>query len=107
MELKEFTYGEKPRKLLVLEETSTSYKGIEVSLIPESTNDKGEPLPAELQESAKLINMAKAMKASATGKLSDKDFALLKPYIKFFRNYSKEKCIFKKDDVDKAESKGV
>ncbi len=93
MQIKEFIYSDKRRKLLVLEDSATNLKGVEFTLIPETLGEDGKPLAEELQERTKVQKLVESMSVGENGKLSESDYALIKPYMKYFHNYSKAKIV--------------
>lgn len=98
MKLKEFKYNDKLRKLIVFENTDTYITGIDVSCIEKTLNDKGEVLPDELQEATRVQKLAENFVADSNGLLSDSDFALIKPYMKYFKRFSKSKIDSSKEE---------
>jgi len=90
MEIKEFDYHGKPRKVLITEETRTHIAGIDLSLVDEKKRD----------DLVKLTEGISHMKWSEMKKKDvEKDLAVIRPYFAgAFRNFKKSEIKEFKDE---------
>ena len=84
MEIRKFDYNNKFREVLILEETSSNIKGIDMSYL--SKEDKEFLLKIREDFDPKKYEGEK--KDSDEGK---SELLKIKPYMKYFRNFSKNK----------------
>jgi len=77
MEVKEFTYHEKTRNVIIFKEGPTTFEGIDLLYVTDESDKK------------KCLDICKDLVLDKDGKIPSDKYQELKPYFKYWRKFRK------------------